>query len=326
MSMHANAIFLPIPLFSFVGGSRAAVDIFVKLNEKHFVKVLNSGANFDLAQISRYENKEITHLFVRKQDYKKFVDQALKINDVVVSTKTVHIRQKMAALLRSAEHVFTEIGVLGVDQTVYNHALQVNQATMNLIESNPNILDVLSELSKINLEVVRHSMATSILAGMMVQALKWNKRAVGQATLGGMLHDIGLCELPHDLIVKPRSKMIQIEIEIYESHPHRGFMKLKGLEGIPHEVLAIIQDHHELPSGAGYPRKLKDNQIFPLSRAVAFADQLADLVVRSDSNPNPKDLKGGIDALFYTKKLDFGEIFYEAARRLLTYDSIKIAA
>jgi HD-GYP domain-containing protein (c-di-GMP phosphodiesterase class II) len=326
MSLQANLIFLPIPLFSFVGGSRAAVDIFVRLGDNHFVKVLNSGTNFDLNQMRRYENKDISHLFVRKQDYKKFVDQALKINDVVVGTSTVNVRQKMAALLRSAEHVFTEIGVLGVDQTVYGHALQVNQATLSIIQSNPNILDVLSELSKINLEVVRHSMATSILAGMMVQSLKWNPRAVGQATLGGMLHDIGLCDLPHDLIVKPRAKMIQMEVEIYESHPLRGYMKLKNMEGIQHEVLAIVQDHHELPSGLGYPRKLRDNQIFPLSRAVAFADHLADLVVRSENNPNPKDLKGGIDILFHTKKADFGEIFFEAARRLLAYDSMKNAA
>ncbi len=134
---------------------------------------------------------------------------------------------------------------------------------------------------------------------------------------------IGMREMS-ELLNKQRSEMTTEEIQIYESHPMRGYMLLKDIASVPAEVLAIISEHHELPSGAGFPRKIKGDKIFPLSRAVAFADNLADLIIRSERNPNPKDLKTAIDFLYHTMRHDFAEIYFEAARRLLTIETMNL--
>jgi len=317
--------FISIPIATFVGGTRAVVDFYVQLAEDHYIKVVNSGSEFDLQQMTRYQDREVKALHVRKEDYERFVQHSSKIAEIVAAS-TVNVGQKTAVLLRTADHMFTQLEAQGFEPTVFGNAMNVSKSAIAIVEKEPELAELLDELSRYSEDFVRHCIATSVLATMMVQALKWHGKTMALASLGGLLHDVGMRDVPRNILFKPREQMTGDEALKYEHHPMRGHNLLKEIEAVPSEVLDIVLEHHELPNGAGFPRGLKAEKIFPLARAVSFADQLAELIVPSAQNPKPVGLREAIDLVSHRMRHLFPEIYFDAARKLLKAREIKKVA
>jgi len=88
--------------------------------------------------------------------------------------------------------------------------------------------------------------------------------------IGTPLHDIGKIGIPDAILNKP-GKLTPAEFETMQSHTTKG---AKILEQVPElaQVIPIVRSHHERWDGAGYPDRLKGEQIPRLARIVAVAD------------------------------------------------------
>src|SRR4051812_3709741 len=91
-------------------------------------------------------------------------------------------------------------------------------------------------------------------------------REVGFSAL---LHDIGMKELPEDLIDLPRHAMTREQISMYESHVHRSVEILRSMPSISDDIISMALEHHETAAGLGYPRRLRDIKTNPFARIVA---------------------------------------------------------
>ena len=89
-------------------------------------------------------------------------------------------------------------------------------------------------------------------------------------TIAGLLHDIGKCKIPQDLILKP-SKLSRQEFEFIKMHPQFGYDILKG-QNIDERIKNAALYHHERYDGKGYPKKLSGEDIPLYGRIIAVAD------------------------------------------------------
>ena len=98
--------------------------------------------------------------------------------------------------------------------------------------------------------------------------------------LGSVLHDIGKFGTAEEVLNKPESLNFREETLIRE-HPLKGTLFIAGIENLSH-IIPTILHHHERWDGAGYPGRLKGDQIPLHARIVAIADAFdAMLSVRS---------------------------------------------
>ena len=88
---------------------------------------------------------------------------------------------------------------------------------------------------------------------------------------GALLHNIGKCMVPREIIVKP-GKLDPDEVEIVKTHVERGLRYLTKMRGIQKEVLDLVRDHHERVDGSGYPRGLVGDEISWYGRVGAVLD------------------------------------------------------
>jgi HD-GYP domain-containing protein (c-di-GMP phosphodiesterase class II) len=138
---------------------------------------------------------------------------------------------------------------------------------------------------------------------LLCTALKWkSQRTLTVVGLAGLLHDVGFRALPTELSLKARDQMTTQELAVYETHPVRGAELLKIVPGIPHEVISIVEDHHEEPYGKGFPQHKDVNRIYPLSRIIFIADHMAHRLIQSSKDPNPLTP----DQIFKSVKLYYG--------------------
>lgn len=119
-------------------------------------------------------------------------------------------------------------------------------------------------------ELYFHSLNVTMLSLMMARDITLPQEAVQPLGMGALFHDIGRREIPDKILMK-MEPLTQAERKYYELHCQYGVETGKRLK-FPPATLAIIQDHHEMVDGSGYPRKLKSEQINLLARIVAIAN------------------------------------------------------
>jgi len=124
-------------------------------------------------------------------------------------------------------------------------------------------------------EMYFHSLNVTMLSLMMARDIKLPQEAVQPLGMGALFHDIGRREIPDKILMK-MEPLTQSERNYYELHCQYGVEIGRKLK-FPLPTLAIIQEHHELVDGSGYPRKLKGDEINILARIVAIANYYDEL-------------------------------------------------
>jgi putative nucleotidyltransferase with HDIG domain len=120
-----------------------------------------------------------------------------------------------------------------------------------------------------------HSLNVAVLAMILAREMKLPSatiRAIGQ---GAMFHDVGESDLP-PRIANPSTPLTQAEFNVYTQHCANGVDAVKRL-ALPHEVLAVIAEHHEHADGTGYPRKLRGALMQQSAKVVAIANRYDEL-------------------------------------------------
>jgi ribonuclease P protein subunit RPR2 len=89
---------------------------------------------------------------------------------------------------------------------------------------------------------------------------------------GFLLHDVGKIGIPESILNKP-DKLTDTERRVLNTHPILGERIVAPL-GFPDCVRNVIRHHHERWDGAGYPDKLKGEEIPGAARLFSIADSI----------------------------------------------------
>ncbi len=177
-------------------------------------------------------------------------------------------------------------------KAIYNHSLKM---MTNVLEE-PNAENILSS-KKMVYDIVDHILADDDTAEYMAQITSHDYYTYTHSVNVGMLsvllsksvfmgsydhdmrelgagfflHDLGKCDVPHELINKP-GKLTDEEWDLMRNHPQRGNMILVDTDQLTKECGFIVMQHHEREDGSGYPFGLKKDEIHSYARICSIAD------------------------------------------------------
>jgi putative nucleotidyltransferase with HDIG domain len=291
------------------------VDVFIRLGGAgKFVLLVKAGDLLHIDRASGYEQKKVEELYVRKEDYSRYLKQNLTIAGIVITRDEMSSRKKVEVLGTTMNRVFDSLEVSGLDVPTLEQTRNLLLATIELVESKKILSDLLAALAGMSDELIAHSMAVAVVSAGMGCALGWTQpTTLEKLSLGGLFHDIGMRQLPPELLSKPFALMDFEEVQTYESHVARGQQILQSLGFIPQDVVSIVYEHHENQAGQGYPRRLKSYRIHPLAKFVSLADAFCDMILKSANNPNPK---GAVEAAAHINQ-HMAPLFAKEALRAL---------
>lgn len=305
---------IPIPITEFISGVSVPVDLYVRLGDRKFILIAKSGTKTQKSQLSTYHDKQVDYLWVRKEQYYKIARQNIAIAGIAVTSDKLDVRHKTHVITAATRSVFKQLDHMGISIESYNQAKQISEATLSLVESHSDLAAIMKGLAECSDELLRHSMAVSILSLIIAQTLKWeNKVTLEKLAIGALLHDVGKKTLPKELLTKPISQMTTTEIQLYETHSYRGMQLLLSLGIVPDDVVSIVYEHHENSIGQGFPRRIRDVVMHPLAKIVALANQFINLTLENVNCPVPKNPR---EALLYIE-LTMGQPFNKEAFKAL---------
>ena len=118
-----------------------------------------------------------------------------------------------------------------------------------------------------------HSVNVGMLSVLLAKSVfkdsvDYNMQEMGA---GFFLHDLGKCDIPHDLINKP-GRLTTKEWDLMRMHPPYGEKILRKTGHLTKECRIITMQHHEREDGTGYPSGLSGYRIHIYAHICALAD------------------------------------------------------
>lgn len=133
-----------------------------------------------------------------------------------------------------------------------------------------SIFDMLHNMRQIDDSTYAHSLNVALIARMLGEWIGLSEDDLETLTLAGLLHDIGKCMIPPEIINKP-SQLTPDEYEETKKHARYGTEILEK-QPLDSRVIRAALMHHERCDGSGYPMGLKDKEIDDFAKIIAIAD------------------------------------------------------
>ena len=148
-------------------------------------------------------------------------------------------------------------------------AKEVVQSLTASVVSDSHAMIYLAQLQDKGGDLARKSVNVCILTLAFAKHLGIAKRKLHQLGLGALLHDVGMVQLPSEILGTCRALMPP-ERCLMQQHTEFGVQLLSQSEHIDQEVLNIVRYHHERIDGQGYPAQLSERQTSLFARIVAI--------------------------------------------------------
>lgn len=262
----------------FTDGLPLPSEVFTKLPSGQYILVGRKSDTGNLSSLHLMQDKDVV-LYVRAEDYPHVVRFNVTLIEKTLKNDNVSAALKMNLLKGVGESAVSDLIKKDLYVGSYDRCRQIVgfvQETVAQIKDFDKFLDIFNKLPG---DLMSHSLAVSVVSLLICEHMDITmKSTLEKVVMGSFLHDIGLKEIPIQILEKPRLYWTEAEIHYYEAHTLRGVEILRDIKEVPSDVLSIVMEHHENALGLGYPRRIRDIKINPLARVVAVADCFVDLI------------------------------------------------
>lgn len=139
------------------------------------------------------------------------------------------------------------------------------------VMNNDSVFTQLVGMKDIDNYTFHHCVDVCVFSVITGKSIGLSVEELTELGMGSILHDIGKCRVPLNILNKP-GKLTDEEFMTIKLHSIYGFEIIQNTHGLGKRISNIACQHHEKWNGSGYPTGLKENQIDILARIVTIAD------------------------------------------------------
>lgn len=119
--------------------------------------------------------------------------------------------------------------------------------------------------------VVANMVNTAIMSIKIGMGLKYTRDDLLRLGLAAILHDVGMCLIPDDILNK-QGPLSPDERTLIKRHPEQGAQAIRHLGEDTAWVADIVVQEHERVGGEGYPRGLKGAEVHEYAQIIGLTD------------------------------------------------------
>lgn len=279
--------FSRIKIDEFYSAQAVLFDIFIKLNDNKYLKILHAGDSFSKERIDKYKNdKKVDSLYFHNSDRRKYIQYNNYLAKKFISNENIPAYNKVVVLKNVSEQYIAEVFTVGIKPQVIEQGREVCETVYQLIESQPDLFTVLRSFQNFDPNAYSHAFLVTLYSTAIIKQFEWQSKTTIETTaMACMFHDIGKTLLPKEFLNMSVSDMSPEQLEQYQKHPELGLQIIESCRSINNSVKQIILQHHEAYDGTGFPHQKKGNKILTLANIVCLVDDFVHIMIDQKLQP-----------------------------------------
>jgi HD-GYP domain-containing protein (c-di-GMP phosphodiesterase class II) len=252
--------------------------LYLPTNHK-YVKLSAAGESLDAARIEKLKQSKFQNVQVPSEQMPKFYEYSarrLRAYDSSQQSETEK-REKLSNAVRDlVSGLFSEqSSSFESGQEMMKDCGEIVKAYLVQGGESEWYMRIQQVLAS-SADTYTHSANVSTLAALFSLGLGIGRPE--DLALAGLLHDIGIADLPSELQTLDPEDMTGDQLKAYEAHVQSTVNLIKSRKIIvPEAVTKAILQHHEKYNGTGYPSALFGDRISKEAQILALADRFDDL-------------------------------------------------
>jgi response regulator RpfG family c-di-GMP phosphodiesterase len=256
----------------------AGIEVHLPVNGK-FVK-LNYAQEVFVDILRKLQQKEVTEVYITEADSNRVVEhiaQAMS-SQSFYDPKTI-AAQRVEQVSAAMETVKGIINQLGVEPETVRLLKTINTRAMTLLSEAPSIFAFIKQFKKNCSEEFLLGILTNYIMSLTIDRFPWKSEQVKEkGALASMMCDMVLSKDDFKVLRHWEQNGGDLPERI-RRHPADIAESLKKNRLlIPIETITIIEQHHELPDGKGFPHGITANRFNQLSTIFIVSQQFTGLL------------------------------------------------
>ena len=279
--------FSKISIEDFYAPKNVFFDVFIRVRNSRYIKVLRAGDRMSPERIDRYRNdKKTLWLYFKKNDLDKYVQFQNFLAGWI--TKFVSEKQdiKLGIFKNVTDKYLEQSFYEGINSKVLAQGKKIAQNIGELVKKEKTLIKHLAAFDVRNKEFASSSFLVTLFATAIVKKFNWKSpKTMETVAVACLFRDIGMLKLPEKLMDKNIHDMSPEELELYRTHPKLSAEMVGDSPLISHTIKQIICQHHEYYNGTGYPNKKRRQEILILANIVSLTDDFVRIIMERELLP-----------------------------------------
>ncbi len=264
-----------------MSGKDLAQDIFVENEQGKYTLAFSAGHKLSLTEAHEKAGKA-KFLFLKADDFKAFLKTFAEEMQELSGRGAKVFDLGASVTLTSAVHELLSqtLPELGFTPELQKATKASIDNVVASIRKEPQLNELIEALMKNEAEYrTWHSVTLCYLSCRISSLMTWDSANTHyKLSLASFLHDIAFRTTRlHSLRTIEEVEAMNPtpeEMRDFREHPHAAAAIARGMKDFPGDVDHIIAQHHELPSGKGFPLGITHTKISPLAAVFIVAHEL----------------------------------------------------
>lgn len=262
----------------FMSGSTSLFDVYVRLSQDKYLKLVHAGDLFTPDRVDEYLDKGVKSFHIRLSAHQAYLTYCDQLARAILNRRDLPLELKTKQVMNLGEQILGRVQQLGVDDESIDYAKKFLRGTGALISSlsapgGSTLHDFLENTTQ-----YEHAVSCTVICALIAQKLEIQMERPTQIVgLSAFFHDCGLSQLPARLQVDSPRDVSAPDLPLYETHPELSAAMLKESNQTDPAVIQAITQHHQRAKGGGFP-KGATSQLTRVAEIVGVADEFDQLL------------------------------------------------
>jgi len=280
-------LYAKVAIGSFYSSKTLLFDVFIKLGESRFLKILNAGDDFSKDRLDHYRDKKnVEFLYIHNKDRIKYIKLCNLIAKEALSKNKISTGVK-AKLLNDLTTMFIqEAFTSGINQAAVKEVSKICESVYELVGKQNDLRKLIMDYNEFDPNAYTQAFLVTLFTAAIIKQFKWQtKSTIETAAIACMFIDVGKMEIPKEILDLNIEKMDRNQLKTFVRHPEISCTMLESKNLISPTVKQIIMQHHEANDGSGFPYGKSGANITVLGNIVCLAVTFVEIMLEKDLKP-----------------------------------------
>jgi hypothetical protein len=258
--------YIPMKIKNFYYAKESQFDVYMEYTPTQFIKIISKNKPYTFSFLDTYAKKGVRQLYLFKDDHLKYLELQIKKCESKLNSFQLNGNDAFLVQMEAIDLAHSYIKTVGATDTIMKFLDVYIQSIRNTFDTNLDLVSILDKFPTQNSGISYQTLMITYTMEAFLHKYEWNSDITRRKSIFSVLMcDLYVLEGQYKILLLPHEESeYSSEEKNHSLHPQKAAEISRRFSAFP-EVDFLIEQHHELPNGKGFPHGILSIKITTLS-------------------------------------------------------------